>query len=372
MEVVMLENDGRCVWLENKVLRGFMPMAIRNSVNPFAKKLYVIVDWISNDFGKVGVDLKWFRSLGVPAVATAKDLPNTQELKVVNTGYDSIVDQEIILRDRGVEIIDKPCPFIRRVRSILEEKDSNHQYVLLCEPNHIIVKNFASLFPADLLLVQMENYQQKIKEGSNGKPMRLIPYVTFLQSDAQEVMAFIQEYSPHIQNESIQTACIWVKSKASPIVEIDQLSEEKLQGIQHAVLISTAGTTNKSVISMEKSLHRKGLTVHSIGSFRQFLQFERLHKNQRILLVRSPIPNQAEKPIVAYIQRGLWAAIMADLSQKIWVKSLGISFWKLYLAIYYRLFPQKAFAEAAENGLLKTQFQTAEAQVKYFQPKLQK
>lgn len=368
MEVLLLKNDGRCVWLENKVLKGFMPMAIRNSVNPFAKKIYVIVDWISNDYGRVGVDLKWFRSLGVPAVASAKELPHNKEFKVVNTGYDSIVEEEIILRDKGVEIIDKPCPFVRRVRDLLEQHDETFQIILLCEPNHIIVKNFASLFPQDLLLVQMENYREKLLERHAGKPLKLIPYVTFLQTDAAEITEFIEKNFPHPQNQCINTACIWVKSKASPIIEIDGLSSEQLSGVRDALLISTAGTTNKSVVSMEKSLQKRGLNVVPIGSFSAFLRYKRQHPHDRVLVVRSPIPNRAEQPIMTYLEKGLCAALLACIKQQPWVLSLAVRLWKAKLALHYRLFRKQAYAEAAEQNLLKTQYQTPASAVRYAQP----
>ena len=44
MEVLLLTQDGRCKWLENKVLTSLIPTAIKMAANPFAKKLYVIVD----------------------------------------------------------------------------------------------------------------------------------------------------------------------------------------------------------------------------------------------------------------------------------------------------------------------------------------
>lgn len=352
MKVLLLEKDGRCLWLENKVLKGFLPMAVRNSVNPFAKKMYVIIDWISNDYGRVGVDLKWLKSMGVPVAKTINDLPKNEDFKVVNTGYDSIVSEEIILRDRGVDIIDKPCPFVRRVRDLLEHGDQRFQYVLLCEPNHIIVKNFASIFPEDLILLQMENYAQKLAEKVNGKPIKFLPYVTFLESDVDQVFSYIQTNYPDAEHECLRTCCMWVTSKASPIVEINQLSSAQLEGIKDAVLISTAGTTNKSVISMEKTLIDKGLKVHSVGSLKAFLQFERDHKDDHILLVRSPIPNQAEKPILAYIDKGWLAAQWAALAQSLWVKMVLVRAYKAYMFIKYRLNPALSYREAKENGLL--------------------
>jgi len=356
MEVLMLEKDGRCLWLENKVLKGLLPVAIKNSVNPFAKKLYVIVDWISNDYGRVGVDLKWLKSIGVPVVRSVQELPAQGDFKVVNTGYDSIVEEEKALREKGVEILDKPCPFIRRVRSLLEEHDGSFQYVLLCEPNHIIIKNFSSLFPEDLILVQMENYQQRITEQANGKPMRLLPYVTFLESDAQEILSFIREQNPGANHDMLKTACMWVTSKASPIVEIDKLDEDKLSGINEALVISTLGTTNKSVISMEKSLTAKGLKVVSIGTLWEFIRYERKHRKDRVLLVRSPIPNQAEKPIMQHIEHGFLAALWVCFLQLSFVQQMKLGTLKALIWLRYRLQPSYARAQAEEHDLLRARF----------------
>jgi hypothetical protein len=61
MQVVLLKKDGRCLWLERKVLKSLLPTAIKAATNPFAKRLYLVVDWISSDRGRVGVDLRWFR-----------------------------------------------------------------------------------------------------------------------------------------------------------------------------------------------------------------------------------------------------------------------------------------------------------------------
>lgn len=354
METLLLEKDGRCIWLENKVLKGLMPMAIRNGVNPFAQRVFLIVDWISNDFGRVGVDLKWLKTLGVPVVEKAKDLPAGKDFKVINTGYDSIVNEEIILRSNGIEIIDKPCPFVRKLRDIFTDHDGTHQIVLLCESNHIVVKNYASIFPEDLILVQMDNYQERITAKSNGKPLKLVPYVTFLETDAAAIMDFILETFPEQKPVCERTACIWVKSKASPIQEINQLPTEKLRGIKDALLITTANSTNKSVISLENTLKDKGLKVVHIGSLNDFLHYQRQHKDAKVLVVRSPIPNQAEYPIMQYIKHGLVAAAWAALQQSAAMKVAKVTLYKGFYFIYFRLRPSAAIDEAREFGLLKT------------------
>ena len=58
MDVIQLSNDGRCRWLEKQVMNKIFPQAIRSAKIKDIPTQYMIIDWISNDNGKVGVDLK--------------------------------------------------------------------------------------------------------------------------------------------------------------------------------------------------------------------------------------------------------------------------------------------------------------------------
>lgn len=304
MEVIFLKNDGRCKWLESQVLNKVFPDAIKSSRNPSEPKKLMILDWISNDNGKVGVDLKWFERLGVPAVKTYKDLPKDNNYILINTGYDSIVHEEKLLLEHGVQIIDKPCPYVRKIRKLFETIDSRYQYVLLCEPNHIIIKNYQSLFPKDMILVQMQNYKERIISQSNGKPMKFISYVTFLKRHSGEIFDFINTEFPGLDHVMVDTQCMWADGKKSPIHEIANLPDEILERVRYACLIATPGSTNKSLMSLHETIVARGLEVVNISSLNGFVKFKRKHEKERVLLVRSPIPNEAEKPILAYLEHG--------------------------------------------------------------------
>jgi len=308
MEVIFLKNDGRCLWLERKVLKKLIPEVAAAALNPNKKTMYLIEDWISNDCGKVGADLKWLKRLGVPLIKTFKDLPEGNNYAIVNTGYDSIVAEEKLLLAKGIDYIDMPCPYIRKIRRLFENIDENYQYMLLCEPNHIIIKNFKSIYPDDLILVQMDNYQERILNRQNGKPLILVPYVTFLPFHVKRVFNFINENFFERTNKVIKTSCMWIASPSSPVVEINNMSSAALSGVKDALLIASAGTSNKSVVSLIETLENKGLQVIIITSLPEFISYEKKNRNNRVLLVRSPIPNNAEKPVVTYIKKGLLAA----------------------------------------------------------------
>lgn len=320
MEVIYLKNDGRCKWLESQVLKKVFPDAIRCSRDPNAPKKLMILDWISNDNGKVGVDLKWFKKLGVPAVQTYNDLPSGNDFVLINTGYDSIVHEEKLLLERGVQIIDKPCPYVRKIRRIFEDIDSGFQYVLLCEPNHIIIKNYQSLFPKDMILIQMQNYKERILTQSNGKPIKFISYVTFLKRHSSEIFDYINSIFPERSNVMIDTQCMWADGKKSPIHEIANLPDDTLQGVNYACLIATPGSTNKSLMSLHETITLRGLKVINISSLKGFINFEKSHKHEKVLLVKSPIPNEAEKPIMAYLKHGFvwgyWTLIMQKIQMQ--------------------------------------------------------
>ena len=316
MRVILLTKDGRCKWLEKKVLQEGYKRLLKASRNPFEKKLFVITDWISRDAGKVGVDLKWLKGLGVPAVRSLRELPQGHDFEVINTGYDSIVHEEEVLRKRGIPIVDLPCPFIRKVRRLFEAADPAFQYVLLCETNHIIVRNFASIFPKDLILVQMKNYRERIASEQNGKPLRLIPYVTFLPKHVETVFSHIERSFPDRKNDKIVTRCMWVRGNASPILEIEQLGSEQLADARTALLITTPGSVNKSLVSLTETLEARQLAVVNISSLAEYRRFERAHKRETVLLVRSPIPNEAERPIMTYIRHGYLAARVVQWLEK--------------------------------------------------------
>lgn len=317
MEVIQLEHDGRCKWLESQVMNKVFPDAIKSAKNPHEPTRYMIIDWISNDNGKVGVDLKWFKKLGVPAVENFNDLPKDEDFIVVNTGYDSIVNEEKLLLERGIRIIDKPCPFVRKLRKLFENIDDNYQYVLLCEPNHIIIKNYASLFPKDMILVQMGNFQEKIREHHNGKPIMFISYVTFLKKHSGRIFQFINETIPGKEHVMVNTQCMWADGKISPLDEIAKMPAEKLKNIRYALLIGSPGSTNKSLMSLEETIIDKGLEVVNIGTLGDFHKFRKSHRTEKVLLVKSPIPNQAEKPILAYLKHGYLYSYYTLLLEKL-------------------------------------------------------
>ena len=55
---------------------------------------------------------------------------------------------------------------------------------------------------------------------------------------------------------------------------------------------------------MHETIVASGIEVVNNSSLYGIVKFKRKHEKERVLLVRSPIPNEAEKPILAYLEHG--------------------------------------------------------------------
>ena len=110
---------------------------------------------------------------------------------------------------------------------------------------------------------------------------------------------------------------MWADGKISPLDEIAKMPAEKLKGIRYALLIGSPGSTNKSLMSLEETIIDKGLEVVNIGTLGDFHKFRKSHRDEKVLLVKSPIPNQAEKPILAYLKHGYLYSYYTLLMEKL-------------------------------------------------------
>jgi hypothetical protein len=127
MQTIFLKYDGRCRWLERRVLKGYYQDAIKASRIPGHKKIFLIEEWLTNDNGNIGAHTPLMRADGVPVLKTYKDVPPAGNFSVFITPYDSILEEERELRNRGVEMIGEPCPAITKVRNIFENHKSTYQ-----------------------------------------------------------------------------------------------------------------------------------------------------------------------------------------------------------------------------------------------------
>lgn len=329
MELIQIKYDGRCRWLEAQ-MRKMIPQIFKSVINFKAKTIYIMESWVST--GKTGANLKWLRNIGIPIIKDINHLPKGNNYAILNTGYDTILEEEKILTEKGIEIIDKACPFCRKLRTIFEEHNPNYQYVFLCEPDHIIMKNYRILFPKDMILVQLNNYQEKIQNEQNGKPIRFVPYVTFLPAQIDGIFEFIIQSFPDRKNEIYKTNCIWASSPTSPITEINNLDLSILTNVKEALVIIAPNSKNTSSESLITTITNKGLKIVPISSLKDFISYKNSHKNDKVLFIRSPIPSIDEKNILLYINYGLFLS-----SILIFINFIKLWLYKFFFTIFLKI-----------------------------------
>lgn len=336
MELIQIKYDGRCRWLDAQ-MRKMIPQMFKSVINFKAKTIYVMESWVST--GKTGANLKWLRNIGIPIIKDINHLPKGNNYAILNTGYDTILEEEQILIEKGIEIIDKACPYCRKLRTIFEEHNPNYQYVLLCEPDHIILKNYRTLFPKDMILVQLNNYQEKIQNEQSGKPIRFVPYVTFLPTQIDRIFEFINRSFPDRTNEIYKTSCIWASSPTSPITEINNLDLSRLTDVKDALVIIAPNSTNTSSESLITTITNKGLKIVPISSLNDFISYKNSHINEKVLFIRSPIPSIDEKHILLYIKNGIFLSSILIFTNfiKLWLYKFFFSILLIIKVLKYSL-----------------------------------
>jgi hypothetical protein len=89
-------------------------------------------------------------------------------------------------------------------------------------------------------------------------------------------------------------------------MEINAIEESKTRQFDAALLVTGPAIGNKTLRSLEETLEDREIPVVAISRIHDFIAYEKNNPSARVLLVRSPIPNNTEKEIESYIKSGMF------------------------------------------------------------------
>lgn len=208
----LFENDGECNWMQNEI-EEYYPKYLKEPIDFQGRKVkfYGILEWV---FGKKrGVNIEWLNEMNLNYVNSIDDLP--VGAGIFTTGYDADLVELEEARKKGIPIIEHPCPWIKQLRKQLQNVNhESHQCVFMIDTDHMVHDCYKSIFPDDLIIIQPDNYIEKIKNNKNEKPLQFLTYATFREKDAVRVIEYINKYYPHKENildGYKKTLCMWTK-----------------------------------------------------------------------------------------------------------------------------------------------------------------
>ncbi len=282
-------NDAPCKWITKEIINKF-PKYLRDPViyNEKPVKFHINLEWIRNETR--GANKEWLDEIKVNYINSINELPEGDGIYV--TGYDSNVKELEELKKSGIPIIDAPCPWVRQLKEQLTEVNSvTHQCILMIDEDHMVHDCYKSIYPKDIIIVQADNFREKLKDIIITRPVYLMVYAAHRWKDAEDLEEYIKNKYPHTDNildNYKKTICHWVRQGIFEEIR-EKGIEEKLDEIW--VICSSIGDrSTKSIVRAIEELGIKAVIISNKSNIP-----ENFDGNLRIGIISAPIPISHKK-----------------------------------------------------------------------------
>ena len=184
MEVIVAKSAGFCFGVKRAVDNVYD--AIKN--NNDTKKIYTFGPIIHNE--EVVKDLE---SKGVTVIESKEQLKALDEGIVVIRSHG--VEKEIydIIQEKGLEIIDATCPFVKKIHKIVMEEQKKGRFIIIIgNDNHPEVEGIKGWMKSDYAVVSCEEDIEKIDLKSN-KKISIVSQTTFNYNKFNNLVEIIRK-----------------------------------------------------------------------------------------------------------------------------------------------------------------------------------
>ena len=184
MEVIVAKSAGFCFGVKRAVDNVYD--AIKN--NNDTKKIYTFGPIIHNE--EVVKDLE---SKGVTVIESKEQLKALDEGIVVIRSHG--VEKEIydIIQEKGLEIIDATCPFVKKIHKIVMEEQKKGRFIIIIgNDNHPEVEGIKGWMKSDYAVVSCEEDIEKIDLKRN-KKISIVSQTTFNYNKFNNLVEIIRK-----------------------------------------------------------------------------------------------------------------------------------------------------------------------------------
>lgn len=285
------EFDGSCAWMRKQIEETYEKY-LRGPIDYQGRKVrfYAVLSWVMENGH--GANPRWVEKSGYSIVRSLADLPDGAGVLV--TGYDADAEELTALRRKGTPIIDKPCPWIRRLKETLERDDEKRQRVLMIDTEHMVHRCFRSIYPRGTIVVDMDDYADRLARERDGRPLALAAYATFRPADVEAVAAYISKTYPHPDNETAKAAdtlCMWTGQGI--LEEITRRVEDERLDEVWIVCSSAKDRSTKSLIRQVRDAGAEPLLIDAEDAIPSTTD-----SGKRIGVLCAPIPLDRERTAI--------------------------------------------------------------------------
>ncbi len=191
MKVIMAKSAGFCFGVERAVA------SVYDVIEKGKRPIYTFGPIIHNE--QVVGDLK---EKGVTVINTKEELKKLDEGTVIIRSHG--VPKEIydIIRDRGLDIVDATCPFVKKIHEIVNnESNSGKSVIIVGNDKHPEVEGICGWVNGDYRVVSNKEQAEAIDIPKN-TPLCIVSQTTFNYKKFQYLVEIIQSkgYNSNVVN----------------------------------------------------------------------------------------------------------------------------------------------------------------------------
>ncbi len=142
--------------------------------------------------------IKDLENKGVSAVKKISEISGQDAKKVILRSHGVSKAEEKAVRDKGVEVIDVTCPYVKKIHRLAEKaSDAGHGLIIAGDKNHSEVKGIAGWYEGEVLYLTSAEDVKNLKYDKN-LTYELVAQTTFNNKIFKEILSLLQKYEIHV------------------------------------------------------------------------------------------------------------------------------------------------------------------------------
>ncbi len=181
MEVRLADSLGFCFGVQRAVDTVYEKLSE-------GKKLYTLGPIIHNE--DVVKDLE---EKGVEIIETEDDIRNLTEGTIIIRAHGIPQKTEELIKDRGLEMIDATCPFVKRIhKTVQKESEDGAEIIIVGNAGHPEVLGIVGWCKGKATVIETEEEAEKFMSDT-GKRICIVSQTTFQSKKFQHIVEIIQK-----------------------------------------------------------------------------------------------------------------------------------------------------------------------------------
>ncbi len=209
MNVILAETAGFCFGVERAVETVYDNIKLHPN-----KNLYTYGPIIHNDI--VTEDLA---NQGVSVVHDLSELDVLEKGIMIIRSHGITRREQSIIQEKGFDVVDATCPFVKRIHKVVEQKTSAGELVIVIgNPNHPEVRGIVGWAQGEILVIQSKEEAEQFSLKDTSKKLFVVSQTTLNFNKFQEIIEIINKKSYDVN--VLNTICSATKERQTEAIEI--------------------------------------------------------------------------------------------------------------------------------------------------------